>query len=92
MGVDEPKLRMETTVVKKRPLQGIDDSSEDALKNVLNLPFFTRKKHYPDQPKPMWQIAQELMADFPPEAIAQLPRDGAEQHDHYIYGIPKKLL
>jgi hypothetical protein len=40
----------------------------------------------------MWQIAQELMADFPPEAIAQLPEDGAEQHDHYIYGIPKKLL
>jgi hypothetical protein len=53
MGVDEPKLRMETTVVKKRPLQGIDDSSEGILKNVLNLPLFTHKKHYPDQPQLM---------------------------------------
>jgi hypothetical protein len=31
MGVDEPKLRMETTVVKKRPSQGIDESSEGVL-------------------------------------------------------------
>jgi hypothetical protein len=39
--------------------------------------------------KPIWQVAQELTADLPQELIDQLPTDGAEQHDHYIYGTPK---
>lgn len=32
----------------------------------------------------------EEMQDVPPEIMAQMPRDGASQHDHYIYGWPKK--
>jgi len=27
---------------------------------------------------------------LPPEAFEGLPRDGASQHDHYIYGTPKR--
>ena len=27
-----------------------------------------------------------------PEDLAALPRDGASQIDHYIYGIPKREL
>ncbi len=38
----------------------------------------------------IWQVAQELMADVPPEILEQLPTDGAAQHDHYIYGMPKR--
>ncbi|WP_199310350.1 hypothetical protein [Phormidium tenue] len=38
----------------------------------------------------IWQVAQELMADVPPEILEQLPTDGAAQHDHYIYGTPKR--
>lgn len=40
--------------------------------------------------KPIWEIAQELVADITEEELNQLPTDGAEQHDHYIYGIPKR--
>jgi hypothetical protein len=32
----------------------------------------------------------EIMADVPPEEFAELPRDGARQLDHYIYGLPKR--
>ncbi len=32
----------------------------------------------------------EIMADVPPEEFAKLPRDGARQVDHYIYGLPKR--
>jgi hypothetical protein len=49
-----------------------------------------RSEKYPETRKPIWQIAQEIMADVPPEIIAQLPTDGAEQHDHYLYGTPKR--
>jgi hypothetical protein len=42
-----------------------------------------RKKH-------IWDIATELMAEVPEEDLARLPVDGAAQHDHYIYGTPKR--
>lgn len=35
------------------------------------------------------QIA-EIFADITDEEWEKLPTDGAEQHDHYIYGTPKR--
>ena len=35
-------------------------------------------------------VILENMQDVPPEIMASMPRDGASQHDHYIYGWPKK--
>jgi hypothetical protein len=35
-------------------------------------------------------IILESMKDVPPEIMAQMPTDGASQHDHYIYGWPKR--
>lgn len=39
--------------------------------------------------KSIWQMAEDFVKDLPPEELAKLPKDGAEQHDHYIYGTPK---
>jgi hypothetical protein len=30
------------------------------------------------------------MRDVPLEVMTRMPQDGASQHDHYIYGWPKK--
>jgi hypothetical protein len=35
-------------------------------------------------------IILSSMRNIPPEIMATLPKDGASQHDHYIYGRPKK--
>jgi predicted lipid carrier protein YhbT len=35
------------------------------------------------------ELMERLTANMTEEEIDQLPKDGAEQHDHYIYGIPK---
>jgi Arc/MetJ-type ribon-helix-helix transcriptional regulator len=40
--------------------------------------------------KPIWEIAVELRKSIPPEEWDKLPKDGARQHDHYIYGTPKR--
>jgi hypothetical protein len=43
--------------------------------------------------KPMQAAADIIlscMRDVPPEIMAAMPKDGASQHDHYIYGWPKK--
>jgi hypothetical protein len=43
--------------------------------------------------QPLRHIADvicESMKDVPPEFMATMPKDGAGQHDHYIYGWPKR--
>jgi hypothetical protein len=35
-------------------------------------------------------VIVENMRNVPPEIMATMPKDGASQHDHYIYGWPKK--
>ena len=36
------------------------------------------------------ELILENMRGVPAEIMAQMPEDGASQHDHYIYGWPKK--
>jgi len=50
-----------------------------------------------EEPKPARGPLQEAaniildsMRDVPPEIMATMPEDGASQHDHYIYGWPKR--
>ena len=40
--------------------------------------------------KPVWEEILELTADVPPEEWDKLPSDLAEQHDHYLYGTPRR--
>ena len=40
--------------------------------------------------KPIWEVIEEIVADLPESVLEKLPVDGAEQHDHYIYGTPKR--
>jgi hypothetical protein len=39
---------------------------------------------------PLSARIREIWADMPDEVRATLPADGAAQHDHYIYGVPKR--
>jgi hypothetical protein len=41
-------------------------------------------------PRPIWEVIVDNMKDVPPDVMAAMPRDGASQHDHYIYGWPKR--
>ena len=40
--------------------------------------------------KPIWEVAAEIRKSIPAEEWAKLPKDGAEQLDHYLYGSPKR--
>ena len=40
--------------------------------------------------KPIWERILERSAAIPDEEFDKLPNDLAEQHDHYIYGTPKR--
>ena len=47
-------------------------------------------EHKPADPRPVWEIILDNMKSVPHEDIAALPKDGARQIDHYIYGQPKR--
>ena len=40
--------------------------------------------------RPIWDVILDNMKDVPAEEFARLPRDGASEHDHYLYGHPKR--
>lgn len=40
--------------------------------------------------KPLWQVIAEAAEALPPSVVRDWPTDGAEQHDHYLYGTPKR--
>jgi len=40
--------------------------------------------------KTFWSALDEIWAEVPDEELRKLPTDLAAQHDHYIYGLPKK--
>jgi plasmid stability protein len=40
--------------------------------------------------RPVSQSIRELWSDMPADVRAKLPRDGASQVDHYVYGLPKR--
>ncbi len=40
--------------------------------------------------RPIWERILERAAAIPDEEWNKLPTDLAEQHDHYLYGAPKR--
>jgi hypothetical protein len=40
--------------------------------------------------QPISQTIREIWSDMPAEIQAKLPRDGASEIDHYVYGLPKR--
>jgi hypothetical protein len=44
----------------------------------------------PKAPKPIWEQFVDAFKDVPEEELDRLPIDAAAQHDHYIYGTPKR--
>jgi len=68
--------------------------SDDKQKEVLALVDKMLKEEQEPRPRknvrPIWEIITELSSEIPMEEWAKLPTDGAEQHDHYLYGSPKR--
>ena len=39
----------------------------------------------------IWEAIDDIMRHVPARVLRRLPADGAEHHDHYLYGAPKKV-
>jgi hypothetical protein len=60
----------------------------------LTLEGWLNAEREPAPAEPPLQTAADIvldcMRDVPAEVMAAQPKDGASQHDHYIYGWPKR--
>ncbi len=64
--------------------------SEEEMQQVLNFVNSLRKENAVSQVKPISAIFEDLSSEIPLDEWRELPSDGAENHDHYLYGAPKK--
>jgi len=66
-----------------------DDLVREALHRVL-----ADSPSLPETPKaaarPIWEVMLDNIEGISPEEFAMLPKDGASEHDHYLYGHPKR--
>ncbi len=44
----------------------------------------------PRDDRPIWQVISEYVNALSPDTFDDMPTDGASEHDHYLYGSPKK--
>jgi len=75
---------MQTNVVEKisRRVRLLpEDKQEQVLEFVESLG--------PPQ-RTLLDIVKEIEKTIPDDVLEKLPIDGAENHDHYLYGAPKK--
>jgi plasmid stability protein len=73
----------EAALTAKARANGV--SAEEFARQVLahELETGVRRRH-------ISEIIRENISKVPPEIMAHMPKDGASEHDHYIYGWPKK--
>jgi hypothetical protein len=68
-------------------------STDDLLREALDR-ILADSPALPEPPKaearPIWEVMLDNIEGIPPEEFAKLPKDGASEHDHYLYGHPKR--
>jgi hypothetical protein len=77
--------------IQERVEAGLSESVEEFVENVVRTALasneFTGRT---EGRKSASALFDEIWNDTPNEALQSLPDDGAEQVDHYIYGVPKR--
>lgn len=71
-------------------LEQVRALSEDEMRRVLNFVNDLREEKKSSRAKAISAIFEDLSGEIPLEEWRKLPADGAENHDHYLYGAPKK--
>ena len=75
-------------VVEQQIIEKIQTLSAEEREQVLRYVEDVLSKRHRRQT--LGEKIKEIVADVPDEVWEKIPNDGSEQHDHYIYGTPKR--
>jgi hypothetical protein len=87
LSVEVPDV-LASALIAKANEQGVSVSSYAS--QVLERDLRSTETQAVPGEAPIWDIVTDIMKDVPDEVFDRLPRDGASQVDHYIYGLPKR--
>lgn len=80
---------LEQAILEK--IQALPDEKQREVLALVDKMLLEKQEPLPrENSRPIWEIITELSSEIPMEEWAKLPADGAEQHDHYLYGSPKR--
>jgi hypothetical protein len=65
-------------------------SPSDLVREALNPILDDLPESPKSEPRPIWDVTLENLKDVSPGEFAELSNDGAAEHDHYLYGSPKR--
>lgn len=85
----EPNVenRIEQSILEKLRALPVEQQRE-VLTFVENIELHMERER--NRRRPIWEVIVERSEKLPPEVWDELPTDGAINHDHYLYGAPKK--
>ena len=76
-------------ILKK--LQALPDGKQQEVLALVESLLHDEQLAQPESSRrPISEVFEELSSQIPIEEWAELPVDGAEQHDHYLYSSPKR--
>lgn len=69
-----------------------DNRQQEVLALIDGMLREEREKQLREPERPIWEIIEEISNQAPPGTWDSVPTDGSVNHDHYLYGAPKKNL
>ena len=89
---EQSGLDTDTYVAKVlRDALGLNRGSEDQTGQGERIRGLASKDGRAQDVEPFWRAFTARMHALPPEVFERLPAGGASEHDHYLYGAPKKI-
>jgi hypothetical protein len=86
--IHRPELE---ALLMERMKAGAFQNVEDVIMQALETAPVPEPQQAASRPRRhISEIIRENMSRVPAEIMATMPTDGASQHDHYIYGWPKR--
>jgi len=80
---------LEQAILKK--IQSLPDERQQEVLALVDEMLREGQEIQPREAvRPIWEIIEEISSKAPPGTWNKIPSDGSVNHDHYLYGAPKK--
>ena len=80
---------LEQAILKK--IQALPDAKQQEVLALVDEMLREEQETRPRQTvRPVWEVIEEIGGQAPPGTWDNVPPDGSVNHDHYLYGAPKR--
>jgi hypothetical protein len=87
----EMAANLEQAILEK--IQALPDEKQQEVLALVEGMLREEEDNKPREAvRPIWEIIEEISSQMPPGTWDNVPSDGSLNHDHYLYGAPKKKL